>query len=133
MASLESPGVDPARIESARIMARHFTKRERVKSKILRERRDARLAEQQRRQRVERKWKKKMGTSPFMVDLVAESERIEEETRMRERAETRRKKTVERRKARVKNGIILKALQEESVLQELRDEKRAILEEERCV
>ena len=68
---------------------------------------------------------------PFLVDLLAENERIDEENRIRLREETRRQKKLERRKNKVKNEIILKALAEASDLEALRAEKRMIAMEER--
>lgn len=64
--------------------------------------------------------------SPFLVDLVAESERIDEE-----RSIERKRQVSIQRKEQAKNKIILRALQEPNELDELRKEKRKILEEEK--
>ena len=69
--------------------------------------------------------------SPFLVDLLAENEKIDEENRVRLAEQARRAKVFERRKEEAKNAIILKALQEASDLDALRKEKRIIMEEER--
>ena len=69
--------------------------------------------------------------SPFLVDLVAENERIDEENKVRFREITRKEKAVQRKKELAKNEIILRALQEENELEVLRREKRQILEEEK--
>ena len=69
--------------------------------------------------------------SPFLVDLLAENERIDEENKVRLTEAARRQKLLERRKEEAKNEIILRALQEASDLDALRKEKRIIMEEER--
>merc|ERR1719181_499994 len=72
-----------------------------------------------------------MTQSPFTVNLVAESERLEEEHAVRLVDEAARQKDIERRQLAARQEIILRALQEESDLEALRREKRAIQEEER--
>ena len=121
----------PSGYESAQIMSKRFVQRGEVKNKLLSSR-----DSQQRRARDSRKqsqlqWQSKMEKSPFLVDLLAENERIEEENRIRIREETRRAKSLDKRKVKVKNVIILKALQEASDLDALRAEKRMIILEER--
>mmetsp|Transcript_26457 Transcript_26457/g.47703 ORF Transcript_26457/g.47703 Transcript_26457/m.47703 type:complete len:174 (+) Transcript_26457:73-594(+) len=69
--------------------------------------------------------------SPFLVDLVAENERIDEVNKVRFREITRKQKAVERNRERAKNEIIFRALQEENELENLRMEKRMILDEEK--
>jgi hypothetical protein len=69
--------------------------------------------------------------SPFLVDLLAENERIDEENTVRLEEQARRMQIFEQRKADAKNAIILRALQEASDLDALRKEKRIIMEEER--
>jgi hypothetical protein len=76
------------------------------------------------------KWEQKLSSSPFTVNLVADSERLEEEHNVRVEEEARRRKMVDVRSAAAKQDIILRALQEESDLEALRREKRAIMEEE---
>jgi len=120
-----------ARAESAAIMAQRIKQRNRVKKRYLANRnreirKTTRAAERRRRN-----WEKKLASSPFCVDLVAENERIDEENRIRIRMEERRKKKLRRRKEKVKNQILLKALAEASDLEQLRKEKRMIQEEER--
>ena len=72
-----------------------------------------------------------MHTSPFLVDLVAESERVEEEQKYRLKEQLRRQDVAVRRKESVKNEIILQALGEVSDLEALREEKRNIILEEK--
>ena len=71
--------------------------------------------------------------SPFLVDLVAENERIDEENKVRIHQQVRRERALEKRKEEAKNDIILRALQEGNELDALRREKRKILEEERRI
>jgi hypothetical protein len=86
-------------------------------------------AEEQRR--MQERWQAKLRSSPFTVNLVAETERLEEEHQVRVQAEERRRAAAEARALAAKQEIILRALQEDSDLDALRREKRAIAEEER--
>ena len=70
-------------------------------------------------------------SSPFSVDLVAENERIDEENEVRLRQQLKRQKAAEKRRQDAKNEIILRALREANELDDLRRERRLILEEER--
>ena len=72
---------------------------------------------------------RKMERSPFLVDQVAENERIDEENRVRCRRSSTRK-MLKSRKSKIKNEIILKAA-EASDLDGLRQEKRLIAIEEK--
>lgn len=106
--------------------------REQAKQSYLAERRRAKAVRTGVKKRTQKKWQKKMSNSPFHIDLVAESERIDEENRVRLREQQRRQKHNEKMREKVKNEIILKALSEASDLEALRQEKRAIqLEEKR--
>ncbi len=69
--------------------------------------------------------------SPFSVDLVAENERIDEENKVRLRQQLKRQKAAEKRRQDAKNEIILRALREANELDDLRRERRLILEEEK--
>ena len=60
-----------------------------------------------------------------------EKTRIEEETRFRNQRRVSNERAIRKRKEKLKNEIILKAVSEESDLLALRDEKRAIIMEER--
>ena len=77
-----------------------------------------------------KKWQEKTKNSPFAVNLVAEDERIFEETSIREKEENARKLAAQSARETAKNEILLKALSEFSELEALRREKRAILDEE---
>jgi hypothetical protein len=94
--------------------------------------REKRLAERAiyHRERVSQ-WATRLGASPLGVDLVADHERIDEEAFVRQREERRRRALAEKRKRRIKNEIIVKALAEVPLLEEARRQKREMLEEER--
>ena len=69
--------------------------------------------------------------SPFLVDLVAENERIDEEQKVLVQQQLCRRRKRERRREEIKNAIILRALEETNEVAALRREKRNILEEEK--
>lgn len=94
--------------------------------------REKRLAERAiyHRERVAQ-WATRLSSSPLGVDLVADHERIDEDAFVRQREEKRRRALAERRKRRIKNEIIVKALAEVPLLEEARRQKREMLEEER--
>ena len=69
--------------------------------------------------------------SPFLVDLVAENERIDEQTQVRKKLQIRKLHVLARKRDEEKNRIILSALQEANEVEALRREKRKILEEEK--
>jgi hypothetical protein len=69
--------------------------------------------------------------SPFLVDLVAENERIDEQTQVRKKLQIRKLRVLARKRDEEKNRIILSALQEANEVDALRREKRKILEEEK--
>lgn len=73
----------------------------------------------------------KSSRSPFLVDLVAETERIDEENKVRFREITRKRRAAETRRERAKHDLIFRALREEDELDTLRTEKRQILDEEK--
>ena len=116
---------------SASIRAKCLRERETVKQRMLRDDNMRKSQIRKSRKKMQQKWKRKMKHSPYNVNLVAQSQRIEEETRFRNRRSASNEKTIRKRKEKLKNEIILKALSEESDLLALRDEKRAIIMEER--
>lgn len=119
------------RRESARIMSKRFLERNQVKAKIMREREKVHRRLQNSKKKKENQWRRKMERSPFMVDLIAENERIDEENKVRIEEETRRERMLSQRKEKIKNEIVLKALSEVSDLDALRREKRLIADEEK--
>merc|ERR1719272_2212571 len=83
-----------------------------------------------RRDRDER-WTRKLQRSPFAVDLVAENQRIDEENRVRDHVEQRRQRLMARRNREAHNAIFKRATAEMDELDQLRQEKRMLLENER--
>lgn len=118
------------RKESAMILAKNLTQREKAKVEMVRQREESERILAATREERTKTWLSKTKNSPFAVDLVAEDERIYEENQVRIREAEHRRKTIEERRQNVKNQIILKALAEFSDLDTLRREKRAIIEEE---
>ncbi len=123
-------GQDIGVYETARILSQQSKERDRVKRQILDDREKFKAKMHMKREIRTEKWRQKLQKSPFRIDLVAESERLEEGNRVRLREEEKRAKVLEKRKMHVKNEIILRALQEASDLEALRAEKRMILKEE---
>lgn len=118
------------RKETQRIISQNILAREKTKEDMFTTHKERdRLWAIDREKRTSH-WLKKTASSPFAVDLAAESERITEENRIRELQETNRRETLSKRKEKAKNDIILRALSEFSDLEALRSEKRAIMEEE---
>jgi len=76
-------------------------------------------------------WQQRLANSPFLVDLVADNERIEEEMFIRESEEKRRRRIAERKKKKIKNEIIVKALSEVPLLEEARRQKKQLFEDEK--
>ena len=76
-------------------------------------------------------WSHRLAASPLGVDLVADSERIEDEVRQREQEERRRRAKAERHRRKIKNDIVVRALAEVPLLDEARRQKREMLEDER--
>eukprot|EP00993_Chasmostoma_nieuportense_P003156 NODE_3896_length_876_cov_96.177570_g3743_i0.p1 GENE.NODE_3896_length_876_cov_96.177570_g3743_i0~~NODE_3896_length_876_cov_96.177570_g3743_i0.p1 ORF type:complete len:227 (+),score=75.90 NODE_3896_length_876_cov_96.177570_g3743_i0:82-762(+) len=94
--------------------------------------REKRLAEQTiYRKEKTQEWKNRFATSPFLVDLVADDERIEEEMQVKEHEDRRKQQEQDTRKKAVRNEIIVKALAELPVLDQSRAQKRQQLEEEK--
>lgn len=116
--------------ESAMILSKNTMERDKLREKYLKEEKEKYEKTMKVRNEREKVWRKKTAKSPFAVDLVAEDERIQEETRIRSAEEEHRRRLAEARRESAKNDIVLKALSEFSDLEALRREKRAIMEEE---
>jgi hypothetical protein len=71
-------------------------------------------------------WGRKLERSPFLVDQVAESERIDEEHRVKLLEEARRMQRFDARKKDIKKEIILRVLAESNAIETLRSEKRCV-------
>merc|ERR1712003_459576 len=82
------------------------------------------------RDRDER-WSRKLQRSPFAVDLVAENQRIDEENRVQRTVEQRRQRLMAQRNREAHNSIFKRATAESDELDQLRTEKRLLLENER--
>lgn len=96
------------RKESEAILAKNMMLREKTKEIMYEKRmKHERLAQANRDARLER-WVHKTKNSPFAVNLVAEDERIAEETAIRTKEEQERRKLIDTRKDKAKNEIILK-------------------------
>eukprot|EP00760_Papus_ankaliazontas_P018516 PhM_4_TR17522/c0_g1_i1/m.71702 len=76
-------------------------------------------------------WNRRMEKSPFLVDLVADHERVEEEQYVREREQKHRMAVAEKKKRKLRNEIIVKALAEVPVLEEARRQRKQLLEEQK--
>jgi hypothetical protein len=72
-------------------------------------------------------WGRKLERSPFLVDQVAESERIDEEHRVKLLEEARRMQRFDARKKVIKKEIILRVLAESNAIETLRSEKRSVI------
>ena len=98
------------RKESAVLLAKNVIARERAKDTMFEKRRERDLiAEAVREERVS-VWHQKTKTSPFAIDLVAESERIYEENTIRMKEDEERKLRINARRQKAKNEIVLKVL-----------------------
>lgn len=119
------------REENAMIQARNMHVRDVFLENMRRER--EKIAREKANDRSEKRemWNQRLRNSPFTVDLLAENERIDDVFQIRTKEEARRNKLLARKKARVKNEIILKALAEHDDLEALRQEKRTLSEEEK--
>ena len=120
-----------ARARAAHILSQKFANRDRVKAKLLEDKEISRSQARAGRQATQRRWKLKTRHSPFLVDLVAENERLDEENKVRLAAEAHQLRLVEKQRVTLKHKVLVRALREESDLDALRREKRAIVDEER--
>jgi hypothetical protein len=120
-----------AAMETAQINSQRVNERKYLKAQYEFER-EKQLAERTiyHKERVTQ-WAHRFGASPLGVDLVADNERIEEESYVREMEEKRRKAAAERKKQKIKRAIIVKALAEVPLLEEARRQKRELVEEEK--
>eukprot|EP01006_Ploeotia_vitrea_P054660 TRINITY_DN67912_c0_g7_i1.p1 TRINITY_DN67912_c0_g7~~TRINITY_DN67912_c0_g7_i1.p1 ORF type:complete len:230 (-),score=27.99 TRINITY_DN67912_c0_g7_i1:629-1318(-) len=91
--------------------------------------REKKIAEQTiYRKEKQGEWKNRYSNSPFLVDLVADNERIEEEMYVKNEEEKRRQQRLAAKKKVVKSEIIVKALSEVSQSEQRRAQIRAALE-----
>merc|ERR1719320_2309294 len=79
----------------------------------------------------EERWSRKLQRSPFAVDLVAENQRIDEEHRVKAHVEQRRQRLMLRRNREAHNAIFKRATAETDEIDQLRAEKRMLIEHEK--
>jgi len=120
-----------AREETTKIMSIRFAQRDVVKHEMRRERQlylDELNGSQ--RDRDER-WSRKLQRSPFAVDLLAENQRIDEEHRVQRTIETRRQRKQEKKNRHFQDHILQRATNTNAEIEELRAQKRQLLENEK--
>lgn len=120
-----------ARSRAKQLLSRKFAHRDQVKAKMLENQEASRAKARTGREITRRRWKLKTQHSPFLVDLVAENERLEEENQVRMAAEARRLRLHSKQRHALKQQVVTRALREDADLDALRREKRAIVDEER--
>jgi len=120
-----------AREESTKIMSIRFAERDAVKNEMRDEKQHLKEQLQMSQRDRDDRWVRKMQKSPFAVDLVAENQRIDEENRVRDHVEKRRQGVMTRRNREAHNAIFKRATAEMDELDQLRAEKRMLLENER--
>ena len=96
------------REESAKIIAKNLTSRNKAKQFIDDTRKNKLVTIQESKDRTLHNWIKKTKHSPFAVDLVAENERIHEDNQYRRKDEENRKIEIILKKEKAQNNIVLK-------------------------
>merc|ERR550514_1918886 len=122
-----------AREESTKIMSIRFAQRDAVKEELVRVRRNYLTDLDSARREREERWGRKLQKSPFAVDLVAETQRIDEENRVRDHIEQRKQKLMHQRNREAYNAIFKRAVAESDELDVLREEKRTLLQNEKLL
>jgi adenylosuccinate synthase len=120
-----------AREESTKIMSIRFAERDAVKKDLKVERQMVIERHHASQKDREDRWSRRLGRSPFHIDLVAESQRIDEESRVRDLLEKRRLKAAMEKSREAHNKILMRAMAESDELEQLRMEKRLLLENEK--
>lgn len=120
-----------AREESTKIMSVRFAHRDQLKTDNKNDHQNHKLKLMDSQREREERWTRKLQRSPFAVDLVAENQRIDEENRVRDHMEMRRQRLMSRRNREAHNAIFKRATAETDELDQLRAEKRMLLENER--
>lgn len=116
--------------ESEAILAKNILVREKTKEEMFLKRLENEKLVQIANDTRKKRWEVKTSKSPFAVNLLAEDERIYEETQLRLKEEKERRERLKKEKEAIKNDIIIKAMGEFSDLELLRKERKAILDEE---
>merc|ERR1719229_173128 len=112
-------------------MSIRFAQRDAFKAEIRREKQELQDKISNAQRDRDERWSRKLQRSPFAVDLVAENQRIDEENRVQRSVEQRRQRLVARRNREAHNAIFTRATAENDELEQLRAEKRMLLENER--
>lgn len=120
-----------AREESTKILSIRFAERDAVKKDLKVERQTVVERHHASQKDREDRWSRRLGRSPFHIDLVAESQRIDEESRVRELLEKKRLKAAMEKSREAHNKIFMRAMAESDELEQLRLEKRLLLENEK--
>merc|ERR550514_1021691 len=120
-----------AREESTKIMSIRFAQRDAGREEMMKTRQTFLAGMSSSRRERDERWTRKLQRSPFAVDLVAENQRIDEENQVRDHMERRRQRLMSRRNREAHNAIFKRATAEADELDQLRAEKRMLLENER--
>lgn len=90
------------------VEAKNTMLRQRALENSLQQRADREYALKDNQDRRNKRWLSKTKNSPFAVNLIAEDERVTEETRARNNDQKAEVRDVEERREKAKNGIILR-------------------------
>jgi len=120
-----------AREESTKIMSIRYAQRDAVKNDMRRDRQQFLEKISTTQHERDERWSRKLQRSPFAVDLVAENQRIDEEHRVQRTMETRRQRLLTQRNREAHEAIFKRATAETDELDQLRMEKRLMLETEK--
>ncbi|CAD7932109.1 unnamed protein product [Amoebophrya sp. A25] len=120
-----------AREASTRVLSLRFAERDCVRSSLQRESmavKDALIAA---RKDSDMRWRAKMSNSPYLSNLAAESEKIAEEQRIRNKINDRKQQIMKQRKLEAETAVIQRVLNEGDELEDLRHQKKALWARER--
>jgi len=120
-----------AREESTKIMSLRVAERNSVRDDMLREKRKYEDLEAITRKDRQDRWTQKTQKSPFNVDLLAQHQRLDEESKMRIQMESRKAKIAARKERETQDALTKKVGAHEMELEALRKEKRQLLENEK--
>lgn len=119
------------REENARQLTTRYRQHEEVRQTMITDRERVQRELQLHKRDRQQEWRRKMERSPFHVDQLAESERIDEENRVRRNEDARRQRLMEARKSRIKQEIIIKVLSESMDRDSVRASRRTLLDDAR--
>lgn len=119
-----------ARARSHVVLERKFADRDAVRAQLMDAEERTRAALLAAKRSKERAWRARMSGSPYGINLVAESERIGEEMRVRGALEARRQKAEERRREEEARSVVQQQA-EHQVLARLHREKMMVMAEQK--